>query len=76
MTYKILASASGGIYSEKDSTDSTSHNLGVMEEACSELDCDTVLPHTVLEMNLGETFCPKNEAGIFRFLRVSTMHFD
>ena len=49
-TYKMLAAATGWRYTEKDlveridfvMTDSTSHNLGVIEEVCDELETEKV----------------------------------
>ena len=50
MTFKILAVSTGWKYTEKElvekiefvMTDSTSHNLGVIEEVCAELQTDSV----------------------------------
>ena len=50
MTYKMLAAATGWRYTEKDlveqidfvMTDSMSHNLGVIEEVCAELEAESV----------------------------------
>ena len=49
-TFKMLAASTGWKYSEKElaekidfvMTDSTSHNLGVIEEVCAELQSDSV----------------------------------
>ena len=73
MTYKILEVASGGTYSAKDIvekidfvvTDSTSHNLGVMEEVCAELDCDNIPPALVCHVHPMMMFrrCTKSVSG-------------
>ena len=49
-TFKMLAASTGWKYSEKElaekidfaMTDSTSHNLGLIEEVCAELQTDSV----------------------------------
>ena len=50
MTFKMLAASTSWEYTEKETvkemhfvmTDSTSHNLGVIEEVCAELQTDSV----------------------------------
>ena len=50
MTYKILAASSGWKYTEKDlvekidfvMTDSTAHNIGVIQDVCDELETDSI----------------------------------
>ena len=50
MTYKILAASSGWKYTKKDlvekidfvMTDSTAHNIGVVQDVCDELETDSI----------------------------------
>ena len=64
VTFKMLATATGWRYTEKDLvekidfviTDSTSHNLGVIEEVCTELEADSVPDSLVCHVHLMMVF--------------------
>ena len=60
MTFNILAASSGWKYTAKDlvekidfvTTDSTAHNLGVIQDVCADLETEIVLDSLICNMHL------------------------